>query len=183
MVFFASVLGFPLPVTAVQLLWINLVTDGLPAVAVSVDPPSREVMQRPPRDPLEPLLPGKTIAELVAMGFAIGLGSLAIFALSVPKGLVVAQTMAFTGIVLGEFVQLFMIRKQYATGVFENFWLLLSVGAAIILQLLLLYTPIAQYFHVVPLGQNDWLILGALLAALVILGSVFRHFFRATKDI
>ena len=174
LVFSASVARLPLPVTAVQLLWINLVTDGLPALALSVDPESPGVMKRQPRHPKEPLLPFPLMMDILLTGFIIGISCLALFFLELPKGLAHAQTMAFTGIVFGEFVRLFMVRRKFATGLFQNLWLLFAVVVALLLQLLLLYTPLSRYFKTVPLTPDDWMVLGAFLLAIVALSLLMR---------
>ncbi len=174
LVFSASVAQLPLPITAVQLLWINLVTDGLPALALSVDPESPGVMKRPPRNPKEKLLPFPLLMDIISTGFIIGLSCLAIFFLELPKGLAHAQTMAFTGIVLGEFVRLFIVRRKFATSIFENLWLLLSIAVALLLQLGLLYTPLSAYFRTVPLTPDDWMVLGAVLLAMTALSLLTR---------
>ncbi len=171
LVFVASLTRLPLPVTAVQLLWINLVTDGLPALAVAVDPASPGVMQRPPRSPHEALLPKPLLLELIVVGLIIGLGTLAVFVIDLPNGLRHAQTMAFTGIILGEFVRLFMVRREYATPLFVNMWLLMAVGAAVLLQYLLLYTSLSTYFKLIALTTSDWIILFVLVVGIV-LGSL-----------
>lgn len=174
LVFGATLARLPLPVTPVQLLWINLVTDGLPALALSVDPASPGVMQRPPRQPHEALLSKQLLKELVAIGLIIGLTTLLVFTIFLPKGLQYAQTMAFTGIVLGEFVRLFMVRRDFATGLLTNLWLVLAVTVAILLQLALMYTPLISYFKLVALTPDDWIVMAGLLLGMLFLSIVAK---------
>jgi len=174
LIFFASLARLPLPVTAVYLLWINLVTDGLPALALSLDPESPGIMKRPPRNPKEKLLPFPLLLDIISTGFIIGFSTLLLFYLELPKGLQHAQTMAFTGIVLGEFMRLFMVRQKFATKLLENPLLLLSIAVAVLLQLGLLYTPLSAYFRTIPLSPDDWIVLGAFLLAMSALSLLMR---------
>ena len=166
LVFLASLYGY-LILPAVQLLWINLLTDGLPALALGADPRSGNVMERPPRDPdrgfvERPMLGLIGGTGLVSTALMLGL------MLYVIRGAAVvtpyAMTMVFTGFVFLEFEKLFVIRWLRETPTFSNPWLALAVGGSMVLQLAVLYTPLNQYFGTIPLGVGDWALLGAVLA-------------------
>jgi Ca2+-transporting ATPase len=165
-VFIASLLGF-LVLPAVQLLWINLLTDGLPAVALGADPRSGNVMERPPRDPDRSILgPGMLglIGGTGAVSTVVMLG-LMFYTLDGAAAMTpYAVTMVFTGFVFLEFEKLYVIRWLRETPTFANAWLAGAVALSAALQLAVLYTPLNQYFGTVPLTLADWAILGAVLA-------------------
>jgi len=157
-VFFASLAGY-LPITAVQLLWINLLTDGFPALALGVDPPRKDAMQRKPK-PKEEGIINKRLGWLIgAIGMKKTIMLLAIFFIGLTHGLQVARTMLFTGFVLYEFVRIAVIRYQEKLSWLSNRWLLYAIALSIILQLIVIYTPLGIFFGVVKLGLWSWSIL------------------------
>jgi len=166
LVFLASLWGY-LVLPAVQLLWINLLTDGLPALALGADPQSGDVMDRQPRDP------DKGIIERPMLGLIGGAGTVSTVLMLGLMFYVIggaaaitpyAMTMVFTGFVFLEFEKLYVIRWLRETPTFSNPWLALAVGGSMVLQLAVLYTPLNQYFGTVPLGVEDWGIIGVVLA-------------------
>jgi Ca2+-transporting ATPase len=151
LMFLASVLGQPAPLIPVQILWMNLVTDGLPALALGVDPAADGLMTRPPRKPDAPLLSRTRRVILLVQAFSIGLCSLAafVFVLRVEQGSpTLARTMAFTVIVLAEMFQAFNARSLrqsvFSPHLHSNWKLILSALGALALQLLLTYMPPLQ---------------------------------------
>lgn len=165
-VFLASLSGY-LVLPAVQLLWINLLTDGLPALALGADPQSGEVMERPPRDPDQGIVDRQMLGLVGGTGTvstAVMLGLL-FYTLGGAAAITpYAMTMVFTGFVALEFEKLYVIRWFRETPTLSNRWLALAVGASLLLQLAVLYTPLAEYFGTVPLGLSDWALLGTALA-------------------
>ncbi|WP_411962832.1 cation-translocating P-type ATPase [Haloferax sp. YSMS24] len=147
-----------LVITPVALLWLNLVTDGFPALALGVDPKSGDVMARPPRPRHEGVLDARTIASIVGIGVALTGAGLGVFfyALAESANLVVAQTVLFTFLVTAELVRTQSVRLRYRLSVLSNPWLLAAVGLSLSLHLLLLYTPLSDLFGVVPLGLREW---------------------------
>jgi Ca2+-transporting ATPase len=145
-----------IPLIAVQILWVNLVTDGLPALALGVDPPAKGIMERKPRPPGEKLLNRRSLSFIIWVGIIITAGTLWIFYTEYQIfGLVKAQTMAFTSLVMFEMFNVFNVRK--GLGFFSNRKLLLAVTASIILQVLVIYLPpLQQAFGTVSLGLLDW---------------------------
>ncbi|MDT8441155.1 MAG: cation-translocating P-type ATPase [Desulfuromonadales bacterium] len=159
-IFLAALCGMNLPLTAVLLLWINMVTDGAPALAYSVDPYGRAIMQRPPKPRAEGILPLPKLCLLGVLGgfgtlLALGLFGLAGGASSQPQSLVYAQTMVFNFVVLYEVILTFVIRHSYRVPLFSNGWVWAAAALAIGLQALLMYTPLAQVFKIVPLSPTD----------------------------
>jgi len=157
-IFLASLFGY-LPIMPVQLLLINFLTDGLPALALGVDPTRKGTMQRKPRKKAEGIMNRKSIYWIIGIGIELALVLLAVFFIGLKNGLATARTMVFTGFVLYEFVKISVIRYQQQLSWFSNKWLVLAITGCIALQLAILYTPLNRLFHVVPLGLFEWLIL------------------------
>ena len=165
LVFLAVLLGWNLPLTALLLLWINLVTDGAPALAYTVDPYSKDIMRRPPIEKQAPILSGYHLRLLFFLGIAGALIGLFCFEVtggaSVDKGaLARARTVAFTYVVLFEMLLVFVIRNSYRVRLFTNPWLWSSVVLSLLLQGGILYTPLHRLFGVVPLTVEELFLLG-----------------------
>jgi len=160
-VFIASLFGY-LVLPAVQLLWINLLTDGLPALAVGADP-GGDVMERTPRERATGIIDGEMLQFIAGAGLtatALFLGLLWYVLDGAPSVTPYAMTMVFTGFVGFEFVKLYVVRWMRGTSPISNRWLALAVAGSILLQLAVLYTPLNDYFDTVPLGVGDWQVLG-----------------------
>jgi len=165
-VFVASLYGYLL-LPAVQLLWINLLTDGLPALALGADPKSGDVMERPPREPDRGIV-GRPMLELIggtgAVTSVVTLGLAFVILDGADAVTPYAMTMVFTGFVVLEFAKLYVIRWLRETPTVSNPWLATAVGASIVLQASVLYTPLRRYFGTVPLGVADLTLLGFVVA-------------------
>jgi Ca2+-transporting ATPase len=141
--------GLPLPLLAIQILWMNLLTDGLPAVALSFDPKSKDVMSRPPRKPKEGILHG-TVDFIAATGIITAIATLGVFLLALSNGgdVTTARTMAFTTIVLFELMFVFNCRSDtrsiFRNNPLTNRKLLMAVAVSVILQFAIIYLPFAQ---------------------------------------
>ena len=158
-----------LPLLAVQILWVNLVTDGLPALALGVDPPAKGIMSRLPRPPRERLLNRGAMSFVLWAGIIITLGTLWVFVSELGNGLEKAQTMAFTTLVMFEMFNVFNAREG---GLFTNRKLLLAVAMSIVLQVMVVYLPALQdAFKTVALDLGDWAkILLVSVTVLIIMG-------------
>ncbi len=164
-IFIAVISGMNLPLTAVLLLWINMITDGAPALAYSIDPYSRNIMQRPPIPLAEGILPKPRLLLLFFLGIVGTIIALTLFsnsggASSNGEQLAYGRTMVFCFIVLYEMLLVFIIRRHYRVALFSNPLLWLAVILTFGLQGLILYTPLAPLFQVVPLGLADFKLLG-----------------------
>ncbi|MFT7615897.1 MAG: Ca2+-transporting ATPase [Candidatus Woesearchaeota archaeon] len=157
-IFAAIAVGWPLPMTAIMLLWLNLVTDGLPALALSVDPNPKNIMKQPPQNTSEGIMNWKIGATILYVSILITAAVLILFKYSLDTGMSVAhaQTVAFTAIIVMEIVRLQSIRSEYQLGMFSNKWLVMAVVSSIFLQLLVIYTPLTALFGTVPLSVMDW---------------------------
>jgi Ca2+-transporting ATPase len=165
-VFLSSLFGY-LVLPAVQLLWINLLTDGLPAVALGADPQSGDVMERPPRNPDQGIVDRRMLGVVGGTGTVSTVVMLGLMFYTLGEAATVtpyAMTMVFTGFVALEFEKLYVIRWLRETPTFSNPWLALAVGGSLLLQLAVLYTPLNQYFGTVPLSLADWIRIGVVLA-------------------
>jgi len=156
-----------------QILWINLLTDGLPALALGVDPARPDIMSEPPRRKNEPII-NKRLGWLIGTIGIKKIGVLLVtFFIVLPLGIDVARTALFTGFILYEFVRIGSIRHQDKLSWFSNKWLLGALGISVALQMIIVYTPLNSYFHVVPLGLFSWFVLiggivvGYILAILI----------------
>ncbi|MCD6229722.1 MAG: cation-translocating P-type ATPase [Candidatus Diapherotrites archaeon] len=164
LVLFTSFLGF-FPLGAVQILWVNLLTDGLPAIALGADPPKKDVMKVKPRDSGENIINKQLVWLVAIIGFKIGLLLIALFFVSVNLfGLEAAKTIVFTALVFYELLLIAAIRHQEKTPFFSNKWLNLALIVALGLHVVLLYTPLGEFFSVVPLTLEMWTAIAVTLA-------------------
>lgn len=155
-IFLAILFGFNLPLTAILLLWINMVTDGAPALAYSRDPYGQGIMKKKPRPHNEPILPWNKLMFLFFLGLVGTAIALFLFWMnggnsSVEKDIMIAQTMVFNFVVLYEMILTFSIRRGYDVKTFSNFWLYLAVLSSVVLQAVLMYTPLNEVFGIVSL--------------------------------
>ncbi|HLC81748.1 MAG TPA: cation-translocating P-type ATPase, partial [Candidatus Nanoarchaeia archaeon] len=117
-IFLALLLGLPLPLTVLQILWINLVTDGLPAIALTADPAEKEIMSRPPRPPKENIISKEVGADVIILGTLMAAMALLLFFLYRNSPLAKAQTIVFTALVVFEITRLELIRARYKLPIF-----------------------------------------------------------------
>jgi Ca2+-transporting ATPase len=161
--------GLLLPLLAAQVLWINLITDGPPALALGVDPPSEGIMQRPPRPREEGVITTNMWIDMGIVGLVMAAGTLLVFDASLPGGLIDgdagirhARTMAFTTIVLFQLFNAFNARSSVQSafrGVLSNHWLLSAIGFSLALQIAAVYVPFLQNgFQTTALDLSDWLL-------------------------
>jgi Ca2+-transporting ATPase len=175
-IFLAALFGMNLPLTAILLLWINMVTDGAPALAYSVDPYGRDIMQRPPKPRDEGILPRPKLALLGVLGCVGTAIALSLFHYfggnsALPGEVMRAQTVVFNFVVLYEVILIFVIRSGYRVPFWANKWVWAAATLSVVLQALLMYTSLAGVFKIVPLGPGDLAVLlcGGLLFGLAAL--------------
>lgn len=170
----ASLLGWPLPLLPIHLLWINLVTDGLPALALSLEPPEPGVMKRQPRNPHESILSWSVSWAIVVQGLLVGGVAIGAFAwfyqYKYPGDLQKAQTITFSVVVFSELLRAIAARSQtwnaFQLGFLSNPALLLAIGLSGLLQIGVVMIPAMQsVFAIDSSVTQDWLIIA--LAALI----------------
>jgi Ca2+-transporting ATPase len=158
----------PLPLLATQLLWINLVTDGAPALALGVDPPNEATMTHRPRPRSEPVINRQMWFAILFVGFVSALATLTVLDACLPGGLIegsgdmrYARTMAFTTQVFISLIAVFSARsddRSAFSGLFTNAWLWGAVGLGLVMQVFVVYLPfLQQAFSTTPLTVKDWL--------------------------
>jgi Ca2+-transporting ATPase len=169
----ASLLGKPLPLSAVQILYVNLATDGLPALALSVDPPERDLMHRPPRRRDSGIFTRPVVGLIVTGGVWSAIVTLSLFSGALAWGTSEAEamTMTFVALVLIEFFKAYSYRSERISlleSPFANRWLNLAVTWEIVLLVLVVNVPFLQdAFGVTPLSVNQWALIAGLAFTIV----------------
>lgn len=168
---FAMILGLPLPLTAIQILWVNLVTDGLPAMALGLDQPEENVMKRKPRNAKEGIFSRGLGWKIVSRGFLIGCVTLLAFITALkndPNDLEYAQTVAFVTLVLAQLIHVFDCRSEnsiFSRNPFGNMYLVWAVIISLVMALIVVYyPPLQEIFGTIPIQPRDWLLVLALAA-------------------
>ena len=157
------VLGLKSPLLAIQLLWINLVTDSLPAIALGLEPPEKEIMNRKPVNAKKGIFADGLWNKIVLEGIMIGMLTLVAFSLGNKFfGLEVGRTMAFLSMGLLELIHSFNIKSEqsiFKIGILENKFLLGSFVVGTVIQVIVVLVPtVAQIFKLVPLNLTQWMI-------------------------
>jgi Ca2+-transporting ATPase len=174
-------MGGPLIFLPVQILWINLVTDGLTSIALGVEPAERGVMRRPPREPDAPILDRVRTLTLLLMGAYVGVATLWLFERALAAGAEIAQarSLAFTALIVLEVANALNFRglraPLHALGPFGNPWLLVAMGGSLALQALAVYGgELSRILHLAPLRPEDWGLLFVVAAPLVVASELVK---------
>ena len=179
-----------LPLLATQLLWINLVTDGAPALALGVDPAHTGIMTSPPRPRAERVITGHMWRGILFVGVVSAAGTLLMLDASLPGGFIegsgslrYAQTMAFNTLMFFSIFSVFNARSDHRSafeGLFSNLWLWAAVGLSILLQLAVIYIPLLQEaFSTVSLSFADWIRCVVVASSVLWLRELTKVFARA----
>ncbi|WP_299361736.1 cation-translocating P-type ATPase [uncultured Paracoccus sp.] len=167
-----------LPLLATQILWINLVTDGAPALALGIDPAARDVMRQAPRARTDGIVTRRMWAGIIFVGLVMAIGTLGVLDAALPGGMIggqgstrYGQTMAFTTLTLFQLFNVFNARSddRSALGeVFASRWLWAAVAVSLGLHVAVVHVPpLQQAFSTVALGWADWLICGAVASSVL----------------
>ena len=144
-IFLAPFLGLPTPLLAIHILWINLITDGLPGLALASEPSDSNIMKRKPRNPQESIFSNGLGMHILWVGFLIGIATLGVQAWALHEQLEHWQTMAFTVLCLSQLGHVMAIRSEkeslFTIGIFSNKPMLLALTVTIGLQLFIIYNP------------------------------------------
>jgi Ca2+-transporting ATPase len=183
-ILFGPFIGLPagiIPLLAIQILYVNLATDGLPAIALSVDPPEADIMERPPRSKDETIFTSGVLRYLIGAGVWTAFVSLAVFvwAIHTGRGEVEARAICFVTLILMQFFNALNCRSErrslFQIGVFGNRWLWLAILWECVVLMLVLYIPFLQgAFRVFPLGVGDWLIVVFSASTIFMVAEVYK---------
>ncbi|NLJ72379.1 MAG: cation-translocating P-type ATPase [Syntrophomonadaceae bacterium] len=169
--FLASLFAMPLPLLPIQILWVNLITDGLPAMALGLEPPEPNIMQNKPRPKNEGIFARRLGLIIMGRGIYIGVITLLVFTIGLIycqymgiDDLSLPRTMALTSLVFCQLFYVFECRSEkyspFELGFFSNKFLLLAVLISVIMQLVVIYIPFFQnVFKTVPLETWQWLVI------------------------
>jgi P-type Ca2+ transporter type 2C len=176
----ALVIGLDLPLTAVMILWVNLVTDGACTVALGVEPGRAGILREPPRNPQEFIITRVMALRMAMLTPIMAAGTIGLFWYSKQsESLDYARTVAFTTLAAFQWFQAFNARAAFSSlfsvGIFSNIWLLLGVGIAITLQLAAVEHPIGQMlFGTTGLSLGDWLLVVLVSSSIWVADEVFK---------
>lgn len=159
--FLAMMAGLPLPLVPIQILWVNLVTDGLPAMALGVDQSENDLMKHKPRKAKENIFARRLGWKIISRGILIGICTLGAFWITLQEGdLVKAQTVAFATLVMAQLIHVFDCRSSrsiFHRNMFENKYLVLAVVSSLVLMLGVMYIEALQpIFNTVSIGLREW---------------------------
>lgn len=186
-IFLATLAGSSSPLNAIQLLWLNLLTDGLPALALGMEKGDPDIMEQPPRPVHEPIINRFMIVGIVVQTIAITVSVLVAYYIGLSwdgSSLVLAQTMAFVALSASELVRAYTARSERASllrlGVFGNKYMQYAVSFSIALLLGAVYIPFLQpIFDTAPLGMREWMVVLPLLLVPGIAAEITKAIVRA----
>lgn len=178
----AILADWDVPFLPIQLLWLNLVTDSFPALALGVEPGAEDIMNVPPRRPDEPILDKHMIRSIAVQSLTIAAATLASYRIGMrlySGHLEGARTLALVTLILAELLRSYSIRSDHFTlaelGVFTNKHLNIGVGVSFLMTLVVLYVPaLAGIFRFTTLGLTDWLIILPLAFLPLIVGEIYK---------
>lgn len=180
--FLASLFGLPIPLMPAQILIVNLATDGLPAIALGLEPGEPDIMKKPPRSPTESIFAHGLSGVIAIRGILIALSTLASFVLvfSGSKNLSAARTSALVTLVVSQLIHVFECKSE-SKGIFEikllsNFYLVLAVISSILMLLGVIYLPFMRsVFGTVPLKLNEWMVAGGISFLVPVIFGIWRE--------
>lgn len=178
--FLGTLVGLPIPLLPIQILWVNLVTDGLPAIALGLEPSEKDIMMRPPRGSKETIFSGGLLGLILLRGVLLGLSTLAVFVsiLYFTSDITLARTGGFVTLVLTQLTHVFECKSERRTifeiPIFSNLYLVLAVICSLAMILAVVYIPFFQpIFKTVPLTLNEWTMVGGFTALGPVVTSLF----------
>ena len=176
----ALIIGLDLPLTAVMVLWVNLVTDGACTVPLGMEPGHADILKRPPRDPEEFIIDRVAALRMLLLIPIMAAGTIGLFwCFRESGGLAYARTVAFTTLAAFQWFQAFnartTFRSVFSVGIFSNPWVLLGVGVAAILQIGAVESPVGQMlFGTTGLAPVDWLLIILVASSIWVADELFK---------
>ncbi len=165
-IFIAILIGWPLPLVAIQILWVNLLTDGLPGLALGLDSFDRDIMKKKPRKKTEKIISSEILQNIFIVGIVMAAGTLLMFnfyGIFTEK----ARSIAFTTLILFQLFNVMTFKsKHFRFDLRVNKFLIGSILISVLLQFIVIYTPLNKAFGTVPLTPADWLLIVAVSSTL-----------------
>lgn len=173
-VFGAELLGLPPILRPIHLLWINVTTDALPAIALGFEPAEPGILEKPPRSAKERFITKRKLIYYIVMGTILGIMVILLFTSTLSRGLRFAQTVAFSTLVLSEFGRALASRSEQINvwRLPGNKWLLPALLTSLMLQLLVIYTPISVAFSAVPLPLEMFMYMAVVPLIIVLVDEI-----------
>lgn len=161
--FFSILLRFPLPLLPIQILWVNLVTDGLPALALTMEPVEKDIMNRPPRKPDESITGHGLLWSMVGIGFLMAVVTLGLFKFGLAISPEKARTLAFSTLAFLQMAHVLncksLDKSLFRIGIFSNWYLIGAIALTLILQFVVVQAPVVQkFFNTTALSAPEWLL-------------------------
>ena len=181
--FVASLIWVPIPLLAIHLLWLNVITDGLPAIALWVDPINPNVMNRKPRKATQWLIDGRMILNIILLSSSVTIGTLILFLRWQNVDLEMARSAVFLFMAASELVKIQIIRSQYGLSFFSNKWLIWALLWAFGLALAIVYIPVlSNLFDLQPLSTEIWKEMWIILAVFIGIGTILSVYMKKSKS-
>lgn len=187
-IFLAPFLGFPIPLLPIHILWINLVTDGLPGLALAAEPAEKDIMNRPPRPPQENLFAGGLVKKILATGIVLAAAALftQYYAISHGYDTATQQTMVFTVLCFTQLVNALSVRSSgssmFSKSIFSNAGMWGAIALTVVLQLLIIYVPAIDFiFKTKPLDLKAFEIIMSITAASAIAIELIKYLTRPKR--
>ena len=180
--FVASLIWVPIPLLAIHLLWLNVITDGLPAIALWVDPINPNVMNRAPRKASQWLIDRRMILNIILLSSSVTIGSLFLFLRHYNVDVEIARSAVFLFMAASELVKIQIIRSQYWLSFFSNKWLIWALLWALGLAFSVVYIPgINTLFDLQPLSVEIWEEMWILLTVFIVIWTALSEYMRKSK--
>ena len=181
--FVASLIWVPIPLLAIHLLWLNVITDGLPAIALWVDPINPNVMNRKPRKATQWLIDGRMILNIILLSSSVTIGTLILFLRWQNVDLEMARSAVFLFMAASELVKIQIIRSQYGLSFFSNKWLIWALLWAFGLAFSIVYIPgINTLFDLQPLSAEIWEEMWIILAVFIGIWTTLSVYMKKSKS-
>jgi P-type Ca2+ transporter type 2C len=183
----AAIAGYPPPLTAIQLLWLNLLTDGAPALALGMEKGDPDIMQQPPRPSREPIINRIMVIRIAIMTVVLTAVVLTAFLIGLNEhGKDLAETMAFATLALAELPIAFTSRSErypvFRLGFFSNKWMPRAIALSVVLTLAVIYVPfLNKPFNTVPLTLQQWEVIIPLILLPAIVAEISKYFVRRSE--
>ncbi len=184
-IFLSMLFGLPIPLSPIQLLWLNLVTDGAPALALGLEKGDPDIMDRPPRPTDEPVINKEMLIGLVVQAVAMTGGVLAAYLVALNRfdGVEAPRTVAFATLVISELFRAFTARSEryslFGIGAFSNKWMNWAILASVAMLLAVMYVPFMQpLFDTVSLSIGDWLFMIPFALVASVAAEITKMFLR-----